>query len=103
MLDENRKIDMDVSNYETPNVRMEVDTGVPNTWIGNVTIKYTGYATLNELYSAAVTKEIDTCNHEDNVTDIESKPKFTTPATEESESETAESAETEAGETENAT
>ncbi len=67
MLDAGGKTVVNISDYGTPNNRFTVDSGVGSGWWGTQTWYYYGYQSVNDLYKEAVTKYIDSYNHEDNV------------------------------------
>ncbi len=71
MVGQDGSVTVDLNDYGTPSDRFTIDSGVVgNNWFGsNQTWYYYGYATLDELYKVAVTKNIDAFNHEDNVTE----------------------------------
>lgn len=58
-----------LNDYNTPDDKITIDSGVKRFSIGNDTYHwyYHGYTSLDNLYSAAVTKYIETYNHQDNV------------------------------------
>ena len=58
-----------LNDYDTPDNKITIDSGVKRFSIGNDTYQwyYHGYTSLDNLYSAAVTKYIETYNHQDNV------------------------------------
>ncbi len=64
---------VDVTNYSTPNNRFTVDSGVESGWWNTKTWSYYGYKTLDALYKNVVTANMDSYNHEDNVTEAGSR------------------------------
>lgn len=60
-------VNVDVTDYSTPNNRFIVDSGVDNGWWSTKYWYYYGYETLDDLYKDVVTANIDAYNHEDNV------------------------------------
>lgn len=71
MVGQDGKVTVNLSDYGTPSDKFTIDSGLRgNNWFGsNQAWYYHGYETLDELYKAAVTKNMDAFNHEDNVTD----------------------------------
>lgn len=67
MLDSDGKISVDITNYTTPSDGFTIDSGVSSGWWSNSSWYYYGYSTLNELYTAVVTQNMDSYNHEENV------------------------------------
>ena len=67
MVESDGKVTVDVTNYSTPYDRFTIDSGVSSGWWSTRTWQYYGYQTLDELYKKAVSQNIDTYNHEDNV------------------------------------
>lgn len=57
---------VDVSEYGIPNDRVEIDSGI-SVWWSNKTWYYYAYKSIDELYKAVVTKNLDTYNHQDNI------------------------------------
>jgi hypothetical protein len=55
-----------VTKYSTTYNNVTIDSGVKSGW-STKTWYYKGYESLDELYKATVTKNIDNYNHEDNV------------------------------------
>ncbi len=60
-------VKVDVTDYDTPNNRFEIDSGVDSGWWSTKSWYYYGYQTLDELYKDVVTAYLDTYDHEDNV------------------------------------
>ena len=62
-------ISQGLSDYTTPNDRMEIDSGLKMYSFSDSTFcwNYAGYKTLDGLYSAAVIRNIETYNHQDNL------------------------------------
>lgn len=62
-------ISQGLNDYTTPNDRMEIDSGLKMYSFSDSTFcwNYAGYKTLDGLYSAAVTRNIETYNHQDNL------------------------------------
>lgn len=58
---------VDIIKYSTPNDRMTIDSGIGNGWGSTISWNHYGYQTLEELYRAVVTSNIEYYNHEDNV------------------------------------
>ena len=58
---------VDITRYDTPNNRFEIDSGISSGWFGTKSWYYYGYPTLEELYNAVVTYNLENYNHEDNV------------------------------------
>lgn len=58
-----------LNDYDTPTTFVKIDSGVQKYSFSSSTEtwEYYGYASLDNLYSAAVTKYIETYNHQDNV------------------------------------
>jgi hypothetical protein len=69
MVNSDGSVAVDVSSYNTPNDRFTIDSGVSTGWFGTQTWYYYGYQTLDELYKTVVTSNIDSYNHEDNVSE----------------------------------
>lgn len=67
MIDADGTVKVDVTDYSTPNNRFTIDSGVDNGWWSTKTWYYNGYETLDELYKAVVTANMDSYNHEENV------------------------------------
>lgn len=67
MLDAEGNLLVNISNYHVPNNRVTVDSGISSGWWNTMRWNYYGYETLDELYKSAVTSNIDSYNHEDNV------------------------------------
>lgn len=67
MVEPDGNITVEVTNYNTPGDRFTIDSGVNSGWWSTRTWQYYGYQTLDELYKKAVSQNIDTYNHEDNV------------------------------------
>lgn len=59
-------VNVDVTDYRTPNDQFTVDSGLSDGW-WEKSWYYYGYETLEELYKEVVTSNIDSYNHEDNV------------------------------------
>ena len=55
-----------LDDYDTPSNRINIDSGISSGW-SNQTWYYCGYKTLDELYSNAVTQNVEDYNHQDNV------------------------------------
>lgn len=55
-----------LDDYDTPSNRINIDSGISSGW-SNQTWYYYGYKTLDELYSNAVTQNVEDYNHQDNV------------------------------------
>lgn len=62
-------VTVDVTNYDTPSDSFTVDSGVDSGWYYTKAWRYYGYQTLNDLYKQAVGRNMDTYNHEDNVSE----------------------------------
>jgi hypothetical protein len=60
---------VDLSSYNTPYDSFTVDSGVSTGWFSTKSWYYYGYQTLDELYKTVVTSNIDSYNHEDNVSE----------------------------------
>ena len=62
-------ISQGLSDYTTPDSRMEIDSGLKMYNFSDSTFcwNYVGYKTLDGLYKAAVTRNIETYNHQDNL------------------------------------
>ena len=58
---------VNVTEYNTPNDRFTVDSGVSSGWWSNKEWYYYGYETIDELYKTTVTYNIVEYNHEENV------------------------------------
>jgi hypothetical protein len=58
---------VDVNDNSTPDKRFTIDSGVGSGWWSTKSWNYYGYQTLDELYKAVVTSNMDSYNHEDNV------------------------------------
>ncbi|WP_031547610.1 zinc ribbon domain-containing protein [Oribacterium sp. FC2011] len=58
---------VDLTYYDTPYDRVTIDTGLSAGWWSNKGWYYYGYSTLDELYKNAVSKNVDSYNHEDSV------------------------------------
>ena len=58
---------VDVTDYNTPNDRFVIDSGISSGWWSTMSWYYYGYQTLDELYKNVVTMNIDSYIHEDNV------------------------------------
>ena len=58
-----------LNDYDTPTTFVKIDSGVQKYSFSSSTEtwEYYGYASLDSLYNAAVTKYIETYNHQDNV------------------------------------
>lgn len=67
MLKADTAAEVDLTNYSTPNNRFTVDSGVNSGWWSTKSWYYYGYQTLDDLYKAAVTSNMDVYNHEDHV------------------------------------
>ncbi len=57
----------DVTNYGTPYSGVRIDVDEADGWWGGTMWYYDGYETLDELYQEAVTDNLDSYKHEDNV------------------------------------
>ena len=74
MLDESGKGEVDLSTHSAVRDSFTDQTDIlkPNSWFStSYSFTYKGYENLDQLYSAAVTKNIEYYAHEDNVTDTE--------------------------------
>lgn len=80
MLGSDGKVSVDVTYYTTPSDRFTIDSGVNSGWWSTMSWYYYGYNTLDELYNAVVTRNMDSYNHEDNV-DESAAPAETVPET----------------------
>lgn len=58
---------VDVTNYGTPYSGVRIDVDEADGWWGGTMWYYDGYETLDELYQEAVTDNLDSYKHEDNV------------------------------------
>ncbi len=66
LVDSNGVTSVNITDYETPYNTVTIDSDVSDGW-GTYSWNYRGYQTLDELYRAVVTSQIDMYNHEDNV------------------------------------
>jgi hypothetical protein len=67
MTDGNGNVTVDTNNYDTPNNRFTIDSKVSSGWFGTKSWYYYGYESLDALYKAVVTSNLDAYNHEDNI------------------------------------
>ena len=58
---------VDVTNYGTPYSGVRIDVDEADGWWGGTMWYYDGYKTLDELYQEAVTDNLESYKHEDNV------------------------------------
>ena len=58
---------VDVTNYGTPYSGVRIDVDEADGWWGGTMWYYDGYETLDELYQEAVTDNLESYKHEDNV------------------------------------
>jgi len=58
---------VNVTEYRTPGDRFTIDSEVSSGWWSTKQWYYYGYQDIKDLYKAAVTNNIDSYNHEDNV------------------------------------
>lgn len=58
---------VDVTNHGTPNSTVNIELDEADGWWGGTRWYYDGYETLDELYKAAVTANLESYKHEDNV------------------------------------
>ncbi|RKD30456.1 YARHG domain-containing protein [Lacrimispora algidixylanolytica] len=63
----NGLVTVDVNENNTPNNRFTIDSGVGSGWWSTKSWYYYGYQTIDDLYKAVVTSNLDSYNHEDNV------------------------------------
>ena len=70
MKEENGNVIVDLTDYETPYDRFEVDSNVSDGWYTK-SWYFNGYETLDELYKDVVTSNLDSFNHDDNVMEKE--------------------------------
>ncbi|MCR5272889.1 MAG: YARHG domain-containing protein [Lachnospiraceae bacterium] len=66
MTDGNESVTVDISYYETPYDSFEIDSNISSGWYTQSWYYY-GYESLDDLYKAVVTSNLDTYNHEDNI------------------------------------
>lgn len=73
MLDENGVCEVDLNTHTTPYDSFTDQTNIPKYKYssGGYSFTYKGYETLDQLYSAVVTKNLENYAHEDNVSDTE--------------------------------
>lgn len=62
-------VKVDTNNYSTPGNRVTIDSGIDNGWWSTKSWNFEGFNSVDELYKEAVTRNVDSYNHEDNVTD----------------------------------
>lgn len=74
MLDSEGALSVDVTDYRRTYDKVTIDSGVTQYW-NTKTWSYYGYLTLDDLYKAVVTSDIDSYNHEDNVDESIAKEK----------------------------
>ena len=67
MLDGEGKTVVDTNNYNTPSASFTVESNVGTGWFSTKSWYYYGYKSLDELYKAVVTSNLDAYNHEDNI------------------------------------
>ena len=60
-------VSVDVTDYDTPDNRFEIDSGISAGWWSTKSWYYYGYPTLDELYKDVVTAYLDSYDHEDAV------------------------------------
>jgi hypothetical protein len=58
---------VDLTRYYTPNDRFTIDSGISSGWFSTKQWYYYGYETIDALYKVAVTCNIESYNHEDNI------------------------------------
>lgn len=63
----NGLVTVDVNENNTPNNQFKIDSRVGSGWWSTKSWYYYGYQTIDELYKAVVTSNLDSYNHEDNV------------------------------------
>ena len=67
IVDSDGDITVDVTNYGTPNNTVNIDMReVDDLWVG-IRWYYDGYETLDKLYKAVVTANLESYDHEDNI------------------------------------
>ncbi|MCR4896125.1 MAG: zinc-ribbon domain-containing protein [Lachnospiraceae bacterium] len=64
-VDEEGKVNVDVTSYSTPNAKVKVDSHIRSGW-DTACWYYHGYVSLDELYKALVTSNLDEYTHEEN-------------------------------------
>lgn len=67
LIDEKGNVTSDLNEYKTPGVRVAFDSKIYAPWVGTQEWYYSGYETIQDLYSGAVTSYVNDYNHEDNV------------------------------------
>lgn len=67
MIDGDGKIVVDTNDYSTPSSSFTVKANVGTGWSSSKTWYYYGYESLDSLYKAVVTSNLDSYNHEDNI------------------------------------
>ncbi|MCD8083529.1 MAG: YARHG domain-containing protein [Clostridiales bacterium] len=67
LLSSDGTVTVDLTSYKTPGDRMEIDSGVSSGWFSTKKWQYYGYRTLADLYRVAVTSNLETYNHEDQI------------------------------------
>lgn len=67
MVDEAGNVSVDITNYNTPSNSFVISSNIAKSWWSEKDWHYYGYETVNKLYADAVTSNIDSFNHEDNV------------------------------------
>ncbi len=67
MVDGDGNVTVDTNDYDTPNNRFTIDSKVGSGWFGTKSWYYYGYESLDALYKAVVTSNLDAYNHEDNI------------------------------------
>lgn len=68
IVDSDGVVNVDVTSYDTPDSRVEIDTGINSGWWSTKSWSYDGYDSLDALYRSVVTANLDHWNHEDNIT-----------------------------------
>lgn len=58
---------VEITNYRTPGDYITIDSGISSGWWSNKVWNYAGYSTISDLYRVAVTQNIDTFNHQENI------------------------------------
>ena len=68
IVDSDGVVNVDVTSYDTPDSRVEIDTGINSGWWSTKSWSYDGYDSLDALYRSVVTANLDHWNHEDSIT-----------------------------------
>ena len=58
-------VSVNVTSYDTPNNRVDIDSGISTGWWSTKGWNYYGYDSLDSLYKSVVTANLDHYNHED--------------------------------------